>query len=268
MHGPRWETRSITHSPVSQPGAAAPTCRRCTAPSYPGKTAVVTGGTGAIGHAVTERLLESGARVFAWDIVPRERDGIASVVVDVTNTDEVAAALADTLVDGTTIDILVNSVGVLGSYAPFDDQPAGEWPRILDANIVGVLEVCRQLLPHLRQAASGRIVNMGSLAGKHGLANLAVYSAASAGVMAFTKALAEELADSRIRVNCVAPGPIATELITRLGPAVVESMVESSPMKRLGTVEEVAELVLWLCSDACSFTTGAVFDISGGRAKY
>ena len=130
-------------------------------------------------------------------------------------------------------------------------QAASEWARILDVNLIGVLEVCRQLLPHLRQAASGRIVNMGSLAGKHGLANLAVDRAASAGVIAFTKALAEEVADSGLRVNCVAPGPIATDLITRLGPAVVELMVTSSSLKRLGTVEEVAELVVWLCSDAC-----------------
>jgi len=113
-----------------------------------------------------------------------------------------------------------------------------------------------------------RIVNVGSLAGKEGLPNMAAYSAASAGVIAFTKALARELADTAVRVNCVAPGPIATELITRLGPEVVAAMVAASPLKRLGTVDEVGELVVWLCSDACSFNTGAVFDMSGGRATY
>ena len=109
---------------------------------------------------------------------------------------------------------------------------------------------------------------MGSLAGKEGLPNMAAYSAASAGVIAFTKALAKELADTAVRVNCVAPGPIATELITRLGPDVVAGMVAASPLKRLGAVDEVAQLVVWLCSDACSFNTGAVFDMSGGRATY
>jgi 3-oxoacyl-[acyl-carrier protein] reductase len=120
----------------------------------------------------------------------------------------------------------------------------------------------------MRKADRGRIVNMGSLAGKDGLANMPVYSAASAGVIAFTKALGRELADTGIRVNCITPGPIATDLILDLGAAVVERVIAMSPMKRLGTVEEVAELVLWLCSDACSFSTGAVFDISGGRAAY
>src|ERR1700730_7693285 len=118
----------------------------------------------------------------------------------------------------------------------------------------------------MRRTGWGRIVNLGSLAGKHGLPNLPVYSAASAAVIAFTKELALELADTSIRVNTVAPGPIET--ITQLGPEVVESMIASSPLKRLGTVDEVAELVVWLCSGACSFNTGAVFDMSGGRATY
>jgi NAD(P)-dependent dehydrogenase (short-subunit alcohol dehydrogenase family) len=233
-----------------------------------GRTAVVTGGAGSIGRAIAGRLLESRARVVVWDIARREQDGITSLVVDVTDPDQVASAIRDTLDETDRIDILVNSVGYLGSYGPFEGQVGAEWPRILGANLVGVLEVCRQVLPHMPPTRAGRVVTMGSFAGKHGLANLSVYSAASAGVIGFTKALAEELAGTEIRVNCVAPGPIDSDLIRQLGPAVVESMVASSPLKRLGTPDEVAELVLWLCSDACSFTTGAVFDVSGGRAKY
>ena len=134
-------------------------------------------------------------------------------------------------------------------------------------NLVGVLEVSRRTIPYLRAAGWGRIVTVGSLAGKHGLPNMSVYSATSAGVIAFTKALAQELADTGILVNCVTPGPIDTELITRLAPRVVESMIASSPLKRLGTAAEVAELVVWLCSPAASFRTGAVFDLSGGDER-
>ena len=131
-----------------------------------------------------------------------------------------------------------------------------------------MFEVTRQVLPLMRRAEYGRIVNMGSLAGKEGLPNLAAYSAASAGVIAFTKALSREVCDSNIRVNCIAPGPIDTDLIRRLGDKVVDEMIAASPLKRLGSVDEVAAIVLWLCSDASTFNTGAVFDISGGRARY
>jgi 3-oxoacyl-[acyl-carrier protein] reductase len=194
--------------------------------------------------------------------------GARSLTVDVTDRDEVAAALAEVVAQDARIDILVNSVGHLGNHAPFEQLSPSEWQQIIDVNLVGVLTACHQVLPEMRRAGRGRIVTMGSLAGKHGLANLPVYSAASAGVIAFTKALAQELAETGIRVNCVAPGPIATDLITRLGPEVVSTFIEGSPMKRLGEAEEVAELVVWLCSDACSFSTGAVFDLSGGRATY
>lgn len=156
----------------------------------------------------------------------------------------------------------------LGSYMPFEALERDDWQRIMATNLFGVFEVCRQVIPPMRHAGWGRVVNFGSLAGKHGLPSLSVYSAASAGVIAFTKALAQELADTEIRVNSVAPGPIATDLILQLESQVVESMIASSPLKRLGTAAEVAELVAWLCSDACSFTTGAVFDVSGGRAAY
>lgn len=164
--------------------------------------------------------------------------------------------------------ILVNNAGYLGSYKPFEQFDAAEWERILRVNLIGVFEVTRQVLPIMRRAGRGRIVNMGSLAGKEGLPNLAAYSAASAGVIAFTKALSREVCETAIRVNCVAPGPIDTELVRRLGTQVVDEMISASPLRRLGSTDEVAAMVLWLCSGASAFNTGAVFDMSGGRARY
>jgi 2-dehydro-3-deoxy-L-rhamnonate dehydrogenase (NAD+) len=235
---------------------------------FSGQTAIVTGGAGGIGSAVAKRLTDSGARVWVWDLVRLDWAGTRSLIVDLTCRDQVAAAVAEVVAQDSRIDILVNSVGYLGEHRPFEQLSPSEWRQIIDVNLVGVLTPCHHVLPEMRRAGRGRIVTMGSLAGKHGLPGLPVYSAASAGVIAFTKALAQEVAATGIRVNCVAPGPIATDLISRLGPEVVSTFVASSPMKRLGDAEEVAELVLWLCSDACTFTTGAVFDLSGGRATY
>jgi len=233
-----------------------------------GQIAVVTGGAGGIGSAIANRLYESGARVWVIDLVPFESDSATSLIADVTVRKQLTSAVSTIIERDQRIDILVNSVGLLGDHAAFARSPRSEWERIIATNLLGVLEACHLVLPHMAKQGGGRIVNMGSLAGKHGLPGLSIYSAASAGVIAFTKALGKELAGTEIRVNCVAPGPIETDLIVNLGPAVVESFVASSPMNRLGTVVEVAELVVWLSSDACSFTTGAVFDASGGRAAY
>jgi len=244
------------------------TDRRPVAYDLSGRTAIVTGGGGGIGRAVTQRLEESGASVWVWDLAATSQEQATPVMVDVTNPDQVAHATATVLARSGRIDILVNCVGYLGSFLPFEHQSREEWARIVGVNLLGVMEVCQRIVPSMRAAGSGRIVNVGSLAGKDGLPGLAGYSAASAGVIAFSKALGEELAETDIRVNSVAPGPIDTELITRLGPEVVAAMIASSPMRRLGRVEEVAELIVWLCSDACTFNSGAVFDMSGGRAKY
>ena len=232
-----------------------------------GTSAVVTGGGKGIGKAIAQHLMRAGARVWVWDLVPGPSESTGSITVDITRPDQIATALARTLTQASGIDVLVNDAGYLG-YGRFEQLERNAWHYILDVNLIGTMEVTRQLLPHLRRSSRGRIVNLGSLAGKEGLPNMAAYSAASAGVIAFTKALAKELADTAVRVNCIAPGPIATDLITGLGPEVVAGMVTASPLKRLGTVDEVAALVLWLCSDACSFNTGAVFDMSGGRATY
>jgi NAD(P)-dependent dehydrogenase (short-subunit alcohol dehydrogenase family) len=232
-----------------------------------GATAIVTGGAGGIGRAVVERLAASGAHVWTFDTDPA-RSEARSLRVDVTKADQVVDAVARVVSESGGLEIVVHCAGYLGGFRPFEELPAEEWSQIIATNLVGVLEVTRRTIPYLRAAGWGRIVTVGSLAGKHGLPNMSVYSAASAGVIAFTKALAQELADTGILVNSVTPGPIDTELITRLGPRVVESMIASSPLKRLGTAAEVAELVIWLCSPAASFSTGAVFDVSGGRAAY
>jgi len=235
---------------------------------FSGQTAIVTGGARGIGRAVATQLVRFGAQVWIWDIDPVELNGAHSLTVDVTKGDQIAKARAHVVSQSSRIDMLVNNAGYLGSYKPFEQFDAGEWQRILHVNLIGVFEVTRQVLPVMRRAGRGRIVNMGSLAGKEGLPSLAAYSAASAGIIAFTKALSREVCDTDIRVNCVAPGPVDTELIRRLGHEVVEAMISASPLKRLGSVDEVAGLVLWLCSPASSFNTGAVFDMSGGRARY
>ncbi len=235
---------------------------------FSGQTAIVTGGARGIGRAIAAQFLRFGGQVWIWDVDPVELDGAHSLTVDVTKADEISRALTQTTRQSSRVDILINNAGYLGRYQPFEQFDAGEWRHILQVNLVGVFEVTRQILPLMRRAGRGRIVNMGSLAGKEGLPNLAAYSAASAGVIAFTKALSREVCESDIRVNCVAPGPIDTDLIRRLGCEVVDTMIAASPLKRLGSVDEVAGMILWLCSSASAFNTGAVFDMSGGRARY
>ncbi|MER8695136.1 SDR family oxidoreductase [Mesorhizobium opportunistum] len=235
---------------------------------FGGKTAIVTGGSRGIGKAVATQLIQSGADVWIWDADPLPLDGAHCQTVDVTKAHQIKDALAGIIANGRRIDIVINNAGYLGSYRGFEAFDPIEWQRIIGVNLMGVFEVTHQVLPIMRKAGNGRIVNMGSLAGKEGLPNLAAYSAASAGVIAFTKALSREVSDTEIRVNCVAPGPIDTELIRRLGNDVVDEMINASPLRRLGSADEVAALVLWLCSDASAFNTGAVFDMSGGRARY
>jgi NAD(P)-dependent dehydrogenase (short-subunit alcohol dehydrogenase family) len=233
-----------------------------------GKVAIVTGGSRGIGREITQRLSASGATVWIWDQRPVPIDGIRSQTVDVTDAGQIADALETISEQSKRVDILVNNAGYLGVLHPFEQHDAEDWGRIISVNLIGMMNVAQAVLPHMREAGGGRIVNMGSLAGKEGLAHLAAYSAASAGVIAFTKALGREVVKDNIFVNCVAPGPIDTDMIRGLGREAVEQMISDSPMKRLGTVEEVAQLVTWLCSDASRFNAGAVFDMSGGRARY
>ena len=233
-----------------------------------GKTAVVTGAARGIGRAIVLRLIASGARVWSWDVQPSSFDSVDSQLVDVTDADQVTAALAHVNATHGRVEILVNNAGYLGVLHGFETHDPEDWRRIIHVNLIGMMTVTQAVLPYMRTAGVGRIINMGSLAGKEGLRQLAAYSAASAGVIAFTKALSREVVRDGIFVNCVAPGPIDTDMIRGLGKDAVQQMISDSPMQRLGTAEEVAHLVAWLCSDASRFNAGAVFDMSGGRARY
>ena len=234
---------------------------------FTGKTAVVTGGAKGIGRDIADRLRDTGARVWTWDVAPPPDDPRARRV-DVTSADQIAAALADVLADSGQIDILVNNAGFTGGSVRAEDLAPTEWRRILDVNLTSVFEVSRQIVPHMRRRDAGRIVNIASLAGKEGTPMLAAYSAAKAGVIAFTKSLSKELATTGIRVNSVAPAAVETDILKQMSAETVATMIAKSPQGRLGTVAEVSEIVLWLCSDACTFNSGAVFDLSGGRATY
>ncbi|OQW57066.1 MAG: 3-oxoacyl-ACP reductase [Proteobacteria bacterium SG_bin9] len=235
---------------------------------FSGQTAIVTGGARGIGRAIASLLSVSGASVWIWDVEPVDLAGTQSLTVDVTKRDDISRALREMADAGTRVDILINDAGHLGPYASFETFAPDEWEQIVQVNLLGMLNVTHQVLPLMRQAGKGRIVNMGSLAGKEGLPGLAAYSAASGGVIAFTKALSREVNDTDIRVNCIAPGPIDTRMIRDLGNQTVDAMISASPVGRLGDPKEVAALAAWLCSDASAFNTGAVFDMSGGRARY
>lgn len=231
---------------------------------YAGKSAIVTGGSSGIGKAVAERLRDAGAAVQVWDLSKPEFDGVAFAQIDVSKPETVMAA-AQGLAG---VDLLVNSAGFTGPSEPLVALDPAMWRRVIDVNLVGVYEVCRNLVPIMQRANSGRIVNIASLAGKEGTPNASAYSAAKAGVIALTKSLGKELAETGIRVNSLAPAAVDSPILAQMSPDHVQIMIDKSPMKRLGTVDEVAEMVLWMLSDACSFSTGAVFDLSGGRATY
>jgi len=231
-----------------------------------GRTAVVTGGARGIGRAIVTRLLESGARVWVWDADPIDADAVDSLRVDVTSADHIARAIAQMIDRQLHIDILVNNAGYLGRLHAFEKHEVEDWHRIIEVNLLGMLEVTQRVLPHMRHCGGGRIVNMASLAGKEGLANLAAYSAASAGVIAFTKALGREVAGSGIFVNCVAPGPIDTDMTSTLGADWRDRVAGQIPVGRFGTSEEVAAAVRFLASDEAAFITGAVVPVDGGMA--
>lgn len=232
-----------------------------------GKTAIVTGAAKGIGRAIAEILLANGCEVLIWDAHAASVPGARSVQVDITQPDQVAAAASGLPADK-RIDILVNNAGYLGRSTTFAAHAAGDWRRIVEVNLIGTMQVTQAILPIMVRQGGGRIVNLASLAGKEGLAGITAYSAASAGIISFTKALSREVAQHHVLVNCVAPGPIDTDMIRDLGAEVVSQMIKDSPLGRLGEPGEVANLVAWLCTEASRFNTGAVFDMSGGRARY
>ena len=235
-----------------------------------GRVAVVTGGAGGIGGATVERLLRSGAKVAVWDIRPTTEtgEGAMGVAVDVTSSASIAAAVEATVAWGGGIDILVTAAGATGPTAPVDAYPEAAWDKAIALNLTSVFLTSQAVLPAMRARGYGRIVHIASIAGKEGNVNLAPYSAAKAGVIAFTKVLARELAETEIRVNAVTPGLFRTAILDEMSEEAIQWSLDRIPMKRAGRLDEIGAMVAWLVSEECSFSTGAVFDISGGRATY
>jgi len=229
------------------------------------RIAIVTGGARGIGRSIAEKLRDSGATVFVWDIHTASFRGVSFVEVDVSDSASITHGLSS--VSG-TVDILVNNAGFVGPAISVLESDPAEWRHSIEVNLMSFFLVCRQVVPLMRAAAHGRVVNMASIAGKEGSPFRSAYSSAKAGVIAFTKSFGKELAHTNIRVNAIAPGAIDTEILQQLSPDDVRTLVDRSPMRRLGTVDEVAALALWLCSEDYSFCTGATFDMSGGRAVY
>ncbi len=226
------------------------------------RTALVTGGCSGIGAAVADRLRRDGVRVLSLDVDER-----ADVVVDVADPAAVDAALAATA-GADEIDILVNSAGIVGPNRPLLKTSDEEWRAVLAVNVLGTVNLCRAVAPGMVERGWGRIVNMASIAGKDGNPGLSAYSASKAAVIALTKSLGKELAGTGVLVNSVAPAVIATAMNASTAPEVLARLTSLIPMGRTGRPEEVAELVCFIASDRCTFSTGAVFDASGGRATY
>ncbi len=238
------------------------------------RTAVVTGGAQGIGRAVAERFIKSGATVTIWDFdraLAEETSkaiGASFVEVDVTNWDGVQTAADRTTQDMGHIDILVNNAGIAGLNAPVGEYPVEEWRRVLSIDLDGVFYCLKAITPRMVQNGYGRVVNVASIAGKEGNPNATAYSAAKAGVIALTKSVGKELAGYDIAINCVTPAAARTAIFDQMTQEHIDYMLSKIPRGRFVEVGEVAATIAWLCSEECSFTTGGVFDLSGGRATY
>ncbi|ERR671912_564659 len=243
---------------------------------FEGRRAVVTGGASGIGLGVSKRLIAEGAQVAIWDRSPdalaaaREAAGeeATGVQVDIADPNAVQAACDRTLSTLGGIDILVASAGITGPNVTAWEYPVEAWRQVIDVNLNGLFYCNRAVVPAMLSGGYGRIVNVASIAGKEGNPNASAYSASKAAVIGLTKSLGKELAKNNITVNCVTPAAVRTPIFDQMSQSHIDFMLSKIPIGRFGTVEEVTALICWLASEECSFTTGGVFDVSGGRATY
>ncbi len=243
------------------------------------RVALITGAAGGIGYAVAKRFAQAGALVALAD---RDRTAVdeaekrlsalgyraSGFLADVSRADEVTELVRDVLTEFAHIDVLVNNAGVMGRTAPLAELTDEDWRHVIDVDLTSVFFVSRAVVPHMRARKRGCIISVASIAGKEGTPNLIPYSVAKGGIIAFTKALGKEVVADGIRVNCVAPGVVATPLLDQLPPEATQVMLSKVPMGRLGTADEVAAVIHFLASDAASFVTAQCYDASGGRATY
>ena len=243
---------------------------------FAGQAAVITGGAKGIGLAIAERLIADGASVSLWDLdserLVEAAESLTGKVhtqtLDITDSDAVDAAAAAVEREFGHIDILVNSAGITGPNKTIWQYDAADWRQVIDINLTGTFLPCRAIAPYMRARDYGRVVNIASIAGKEGNPNAAAYSASKAGVIGLTKSLGKELADTKVTANCITPAAVKTEIFDQMTDEHINYMLSKIPLNRFGLVTEVANLVAWLASADCSFSTGAVFDVSGGRATY
>jgi 3-oxoacyl-[acyl-carrier protein] reductase len=243
-----------------------------------GRVAIVTGGARGIGFAAAQKMLASGASVALWDIdapaLAKAAKSLAqsgrlhATVVELTEEASIGSALDALIRDLGKIDILVNNAGITGGNAPLWKLEPEVWRRVIEVNLVAPYLTCRAVVPHMVAAGYGRIVNISSIAGKEGNPNASHYSASKAGLIGLTKSLAKELATTGVLVNAITPAAAKTEMFGQMTQQHIDYMLSKIPMNRFVTVEELAAMIAWLASEDCSFSTGAVFDISGGRAVY
>ena len=243
-----------------------------------GRRAVVTGGAQGIGLSIVNRFLASGAKVSLWDQDAslleqtcselESKGSVHAVIVELTDADAVAEATLDTVKALGEIDILVNNAGIAGPTEPSWEYPLEDWRRVIDVDLNAVYYCCRAVVPRMRDQDYGRIVNVASIAGKEGNPNAVAYSAAKAGVIALTKSIAKETAEKNISVNCITPAAARTRIFDQISQQHIDYMLSKIPRGRFVQVEEIAAMVTWLVSEENSFTTGGVFDLSGGRATY